>query len=202
VEQQPHHVIDLHGNMPKDWPIGLKSVEEAAQALAIDPARLIGLADGGFAPHYRVDGGGPLFRISELKAWAAQNMLQRWIGRGIPEPVVLVAPRVLDFSKVPECLRMIANLCDVSEFPRSGIYFLCHEGRLLYVGKSVNVSARIISHREHHQFDRAFFLPWPSDDLDRIEQAFIRHLVPPLNGKIYKRPSELDTAVVALMRGK
>jgi hypothetical protein len=169
-----------------DWPSGLKTVEQAAADLCIGPNRLLDLANGGFAPHYRIDGGAPLFRISELKRWAAVNLMQVVEGRDRPAPVRVIAPapRVVDFRKVPQALREIVGLCDITdEIMRTGVYFLCRDGCVLYVGQSINAAARVAEHYRRYEFESVLFLPWPGDDLDRLEAALIRELRPPLNGK-------------------
>jgi hypothetical protein len=43
--------------------------------------------------------------------------------------------------------------------------------------------SRVSGHHRRYTFDTVFFLPWPGDDLDRIEGALIRSLRPPFNGK-------------------
>ena len=180
---RPQHQIEV---LTSQWPSNLKSCEDAAGDLGISPERLRALADRGYAPHYRIDGGDPQFRISELKQWAGANLVDRTEGRDLPSPIRIVvpAPAVSDYRKVPQSLREISGLKDISgELMRSGIYFLCRDSALLYVGQSVNVAQRIVEHFRRYEFDAVFFLPWPADDLNRLEAALIRHLRPPLNGK-------------------
>lgn len=181
--ERPAHRID---GITNEWPTMLKSVEEAARDLGIETERLRGLADGGYAPHVRIDGGSPQFKIAELKRWAAVNMVERITGRDLPAPVRVIAPAELvrDFRKVPNSLREIAGLCDITdEIMRTGIYFLCRDGALIYIGQSVNAASRISDHYRKYEFETVLFLPWPADDLNRIEAALIRALRPPLNGK-------------------
>jgi hypothetical protein len=179
----PAHRIEV---LTSEWPSNLKALDDAARELGIGAERLKGLADGGFATHYRIDGGAPLFRMSELKRWAAANLVQQIAGRELPAPIRVIAPapRISDFRKVPVSLREIVGLCDITdEILRTGIYFLCREGALLYVGQSVNATTRVAEHYRRYEFDSVFFLPWPADDLNRIEGALIRALRPALNGK-------------------
>jgi len=63
----------------------------------------------------------------------------------------------------------------------SGVYFLCKDDDVVYVGKSVDVAARVRSHRSDKQFDRAFAVPVEEDRLDEVELAYINALQPPLN---------------------
>jgi hypothetical protein len=85
---------------------------------------------------------------------------------------------------VPISLCGIVGLCDpTKQFQRTGIYFLCRDGALLYVGQPSNVVDRISEHAKRYEFDTVLFLPWPRVDLNRIEGALIRTLRPPLNAK-------------------
>jgi hypothetical protein len=110
-----------------------------------------------------------------------------WVeGKDLPSPVrtIVPAPLVADWRGVPAAMREIVGLCDITdEMIRTGIYFLCRDGALLYIGQSVNVGARIADHYRRYEFNSVFFLPWPQDDLNRMEAALIRTLRPTLNGK-------------------
>lgn len=205
--QRPTHRIDAL--TLDEWPHGLQSAEESAQALGIGLERLRLLADGGFAPHYRIDGGPPRFKVSELKRWAAANLVERVEGCELPAPVRIMVPaeRVQDHRNVPVSLRQISGLCDITgEMLRTGIYFLCRDLAVLYVGQSRNVGNRITEHFKRYDFDTIFFLPWPGDDLDRIEAALIRSLRPPINGRASKgemrtsfSDKTVDASVIALI---
>ena len=113
-------------------------------------------------------------------------MIDRVEGRDLPAPVRVVVPASLveDYRKVPTSLREIVGLCDITdEIMRTGIYFLCRDNALLYVGQSRNAASRVAEHSKRYELDFVFFLPWPADDLNRVEAALIRALRPPLNGK-------------------
>lgn len=168
------------------WPTGLKSADEIAAQLGLKPERLVELAMSGFAPHYRIDGGDPLFRVGEVKEWAAVNLLQSCPGQPLPEPIrIVVQPeQVGEWSRVPPELREIENLRDITgEVSRIGIYFLCYQSRLQYIGQSINAVPRVADHQSSKRFDASYFLPWPKHDLNRIEGALIRALKPSLNGR-------------------
>jgi hypothetical protein len=71
-------------------------------------------------------------------------------------------------------------------YGRCGIYFLFHEDKLEYIGRSVNIGNRLMS---HHVFDRDYhdvikILDYPFKDrfnLKNVERGFIRRFVPPRN---------------------
>lgn len=169
-----------------DWPTGLRDAESIAVEIGTTAERLNALADAGFAPHYRIDGSKALFKTSELKKWAARNLVEHVAGKDIPDPVkvVLDADRIKDYRKVPPAIREIENLRDITgEISRIGIYFLCFNGEVVYVGQSVQAASRIKQHIHTKVFTEAYFLAWPRDDLNRIEGALIRSLRPRLNGQ-------------------
>jgi len=65
----------------------------------------------------------------------------------------------------------------------SGVYFLIKDNRVVYVGQSVNIFARIASHASHKDFDSYAYVSCPKDQLDILESLYIHTLIPPLQGK-------------------
>jgi len=162
----------------------LHSVNRAAQEVGIPAERLLQLCEAGFAPHYRVDGGEPKFRLGEISQWVKANLVQCHNGMPMPRSAVVQ----LDTSNLgamcaPPQLRLIEHLQMMTLPPRvSGIYFLVRAGVIVYVGQSVDVHTRVLAHRASKQFDSAFFWPVPAAELCKVEGAFIRILKPELNG--------------------
>jgi hypothetical protein len=160
------------------WPRALKTAKQAGNRFGVSAERLTELAKAGFAPHYRIDGGEPLFEPSELKRWLAENLTVTEC-KGLPTQIVVVnSGAAVDVA--PEEIRHVAGLCDISHVLAPGIYFLCKDNRVVYVGQSVSPGSRVLSHRNDSRkpFDAVYFLSWPEWDLDRIETAFIKHLKP------------------------
>lgn len=181
--EKPAHIVT---HVTDGWPSSLKPANDICNVIGIAPERLIQLADSGYVPHWRVDNGPPLFRLGEVKEWISQNILDRVMGKPLPQPFIVTVSkeRISDYRNVPECLRQIPGLVDISnELRRSGIYFLCEDNELLYIGQSVNVLSRISTHHHAGKFNRVIFMAWPPDDLNSVEGALIRALKPPLNGK-------------------
>lgn len=85
----------------------------------------------------------------------------------------------------PEQLRTMASqLKEVQvEVPNPGVYFLCKDGVVVYVGQSVNPTSRVTTHwREGTKdFDSAYAMDCPQPMLDSTEAAFIAVLRPELN---------------------
>jgi hypothetical protein len=81
---------------------------------------------------------------------------------------------------MPQTLRDLVglHLFEV-EFPLCGVYFLCHEGEVVYVGQSTNLRCRLGNgNYPGKKYDSVYFLPLPPQELDRVEAAFIRTLRP------------------------
>lgn len=64
----------------------------------------------------------------------------------------------------------------------SGIYFLIRDGRVVYVGQSVDVFGRISTHQRDKTFDAIAYVPCERHLLDKMESLYIHTLRPPLNG--------------------
>ncbi len=188
-----------------DFPTGLINAGEAAAKSGLSTKRLLELAADDYVPHWRIDGGEPLFKIGDLKRWCARNLVSESKGLDLPRrPVsIVIEPDPADATIVPGALREVENLRDISAAIRlatSGIYFLCYASQIVYIGQSVSAISRIQSHIDQKQFDQAFLLPWPRCDLDRLEGALIRHLRPPLNGNPGPTGGCCDTELKDLAR--
>jgi excinuclease UvrABC nuclease subunit len=99
--------------------------------------------------------------------------------------------------KHPTCARVPKDLCDtegVAHLPLtgicSGIYFLCVQNEVVYVGQSTTVVSRIAGHlamgkqhRDYKEFDptRIFFVPCQPDKLNETEMYWIQTLMPRYN---------------------
>lgn len=173
-----------------DAPLGLRAAEEVAPQVGVSAARLLDLAAAGYAPHWRVDGGQPLFKATEIKDWAKANLLKQHKGKSLPAVLTFVTTGndIDDPMAIPRALRAIRDLRDITPTVRlsPGIYFVCDGDEVIYVGQSVNPGARLATHDKgfaEYECLRVFLLPWPRYDLNRLEGAIIRRLRPRLNGK-------------------
>ena len=81
------------------------------------------------------------------------------------------------------------------------VYFLILDDRVVYVGKTTNLPARVHSHAKgsrakrrqsvpKKEFNRVLFLPVDRDDLDEAEVYFIKELEPVLNKTGFKPKDE------------
>lgn len=153
------------------------------RGIIVTSERITALAEALLIPHYRVDGGVPVFSVSESRKWIAKNLSTRVDGAAsLPVSYRILEVKGTPFSEVPVSISQLAGrLVAMSTFSFSGIYFLCSENEVVYVGQGVNVAVRIAAHLGAKVFDRAYALPVPGVELDAVEQAFIRALRPRLN---------------------
>jgi hypothetical protein len=162
------------------WPSQVKTAQEISDILGIPVERLTSLADAHYCPHWRIDGGPPMFQLPEVKRWLARNLVTRIDGHQLPIQyrVMLDPPAATD---APAAIRDIPNLRQVVEYP-PGVYFLVHGTEVVYVGQSTSPIARVINHRNNKVFERAFMVPVPRELLDEVEGALIRFFKPRMNG--------------------
>jgi hypothetical protein len=175
LEKHVHFATQSSG-----WPSALKKASDVAVTLGITEERVLELANALYIPHWRIDGGEPLFQISEVKQWASRNLLAYIGGQDLPIQlrVMIQPPPAVD---APESISEIANLRQVpiGEYP-PGVYFLVHHDEVVYIGQSTNPMARIAQHTDK-EFSSAYLLPVPSYALDAVEGALIRVMNPKLN---------------------
>jgi len=62
------------------------------------------------------------------------------------------------------------------------VYFLMFKSEVIYIGQSINLPARLVSHkRSEKKFDRVLYLPIAEKGLDKTERQWIEELKPRLN---------------------
>lgn len=66
--------------------------------------------------------------------------------------------------------------------PICGVYFLVKGNRVVYVGQSVNIVARLGTHLKEKEFDSTCYMAAEPQELDFIESFYIHALQPELNG--------------------
>lgn len=182
---KPEHEISIVTN---EYPTGLKTAEETAAIFdGISGDRLRELADSGYAPHYRIDGGPALFKPQEVKRWITQNLMAKCDGKALPSAIRVVIPAHEIFDKPPSSIWNVPNLQQMPKHGyQPGIYFLCKGEDVVYVGQSVTPSSRIATHSQdaNKDFDRVYLLPVPESELNNVEAAFIHHIKPAQQGGI------------------
>lgn len=162
----------------------LKTAEEVAAAVRMSAARLRELAEVDVIPHFRIDGGPPLFSLGGLKEYVRRYLVTVCPGEPLPinlRPVVQQPPAP---ATIPRALAEVeARLCEIPplEYPPC-VYFLVLKQEIVYVGQSRNLLSRLGQHREDgKRWDRVLYLPVQADCLLTVEAQWIRVLCPPLN---------------------
>lgn len=161
----------------------LKTANEAAPIVRMSACRVQELAQAQVLPHYRIDGGEPLFHIQSLKQYVRRYLTIEYEGAPLPldlRPIVL-APTL---KPVPIALASIQDR--IVEYPAwevpSCVYFLIENNRVAYIGQSRNLPSRLSQHEgDGKTWDRVLFIPLPPSDLLRVEAEWIAALAPPLN---------------------
>lgn len=65
--------------------------------------------------------------------------------------------------------------------PVCGLYFLIHQGKIVYVGQSVDVHTRLAYHRKRFTFDAVHIVECDRKDVGLMESAYIATLKPKHN---------------------
>lgn len=149
--------------------------------------RLMELVSAKIVPHYDFDGT-TLFAYTETLNWLRDNMLLTIVPAAVPHNIAITPVVLRDLPKEsPDELRGI--MCHLIPLPIqsleyatfSGVYFLCRNRKVVYVGQSMAVSGRVGAHMKDKLFDYAYCLRVPPSDLDYVEGEMIRALKPEYN---------------------
>jgi hypothetical protein len=193
------------------WIASLKTADEVAAKTKghVSAERLLELARGDFIPHYEIEGK-VLFSLTEALNWLRDNAVIRKEGRQLLRPFIELTPLLMidgqERKEVPFVIKGLApwlspmpiQSCMHANFP--GIYFLCRDGEVVYVGQSKQVAKRIGCHLYDKEFDFAFCMRIPESDLDFVEGEIVRHLKPKFNfskrGLEAPYPKDADSASV------
>jgi hypothetical protein len=167
---------------------GLVTAEEIAAAVYLAPARLRDLADAQIVPHVRIDNGPPLFKRGDLIRHVKEHFMVQHLGRPLPLDLRVITHHPVECD-VPLALTAAKKwLCEYSP-ALPCVYFLMREGHILYVGQSMNLSARLQQHwADGKRWDRVVYLLVPKEDALRVEAQWIQALRPPLNRTNGNRP--------------
>jgi hypothetical protein len=83
----------------------------------------------------------------------------------------------------------------------SGIYFLCMDGEVVYIGQAQNVAARVTQHLAVKAFNGVFFLPCSKNDLEWLEYELIIEFKPKLNKTIARQNTLIKRKCSEFPRG-
>lgn len=164
------------------FPTSLMDSSEVSNRIGIDVDRVNELAEAGYIPHYIIDGRVRRFRISEVKEWCAKHAIDKIKGKPLHTAIRIHVNAPPPSEPPPSSIREIEDLqqLPMNEYP-SGIYFLCKDKDVIYVGQSISPFSRVQQHG--FDFDRVYLLPIPRSELNEVESAFIKALRPSGNGR-------------------
>jgi hypothetical protein len=168
--------MEIKGYADGSWP-KMINAEEVEKITGVDKETVLEYVKSGACPHVLVAKKDILFIKTHIVRWLKENVLDVCEGTQL-FPVPILVKEACQWI-VPKPLAIIADrLIEVPEI--SGIYFLIHEGEVIYVGQSCNVASRMLGHK-NKTFDRAFVLPCAPSNLNETEAAFIGFFKPKLN---------------------
>lgn len=148
------------------------SVEEIAALYQLGPLTIRReLAGFGIEPNSE-----GLFDLEELRA----ALIARTAKELSPEPY----PE--EHYAAESCLKEMVSGLKWVDVPRRivCIYFLIRNSRVVYVGQTTDFHARILTHRNHKEFDRVAYVETTKDKLNDLEKLYIDRFIPKRpNGK-------------------
>jgi hypothetical protein len=145
-------------------------------------------------PHYRITD--PLtgeeciyFIPNDVKDWFVDNCIRYYQPIDQKLYFTKIDPEHYKCHKkdvIPFSLSKLKDLCKLpisSIVTPPGIYFLCLEGEIMYIGQAVNVASRVLTHiaDKLKYFDEVYFLQVQPERLSEIESTLIKFYRPRLN---------------------
>jgi hypothetical protein len=170
----------------ENFPTGLLNLKEMARDLLITAERLLSYVESGHCPHLRIDDGEPFFLRTETRRWAAKNLIKKCDGKDFPSNLTIIeVSNPIDILTAPQEIRFLKDLRSVPYISiTSGIYFLCKDDEVMYIGQAKSVHARVGAHIYDgiKDFNKVYFIPVPTHLLNEVEGTLIRQIKPKLNG--------------------
>jgi len=175
----------------------LKKIEDCKGKLKqiVGDEGVLQLAKDGSCPHYIIIN--PItkeesiwFIPSELNEWFDENFIHYKEGNFVQNYKFTYFDKEVHRAtkKVPDELLNIKNLLELpieNISTPSGIYFLCKENKIKYIGQSNYITGRVTQHIAEgiKDFSNVFFISCPLNKLNELETLLIRHFQPELNKK-------------------
>lgn len=170
----------------------LKTAHQVAEQVRLSVTRIRELAEAKLLPHFRVDGGEPLFCPTMLKRYVRQHLTVLCEGAPLPLNLRPIVFRPISHP-IPAALAAVQDrLCDCPaiDIPPC-VYFLIDAGAVVYIGQSRHLPSRLAQHNQNgKRWERVLFMPVPESELLRVEAQWIAALQPPLNKTSLSKGSE------------
>lgn len=169
---------------------------------------ILSLCNDGIIPHYIITN--PVtkqesvwFIASELNEWFDGNHIHYRESNFTPSYQFLSFDR--EQMKVTGGLPdELCKISDIYQLPMEfintppGIYFLCKDNKIQYIGQAKNVMNRITTHIMEgvKDFDAVYFITCPINRLLELESSLIRFYQPPLNKTCRIPAKDCDNLIV------
>lgn len=159
--------------------------KEIAVNYGFTEERIVELAESRHAPHLKTDEGKIFFKLGEIRDWLMANVITVHGGRPLPMKLAVFSEEHVptpELESIPASIVAIEGLKEfIPAFPPC-VYFLVQDGKVVYVGQSIELPGRISAHRKDKKFEKVLFLCVPKSELNRVERDFIKALKPEMNG--------------------
>jgi len=135
----------------------------------------------GLMPHYLINGM-KAYKINEIIRWIREELVEHYDGFNIISKFYSYDDNPKKPTEIPK--ELIHHSQDLLELPiitPPCVYFLLDGIEIVYVGQSVNVSARTVQHTQHKDFNKVLYMPTVKENLDKVERFFIERLQPKYN---------------------
>lgn len=97
-------------------------------------------------------------------------------------------------NEVPEALKGIDKIHEIPAAHPPGVYILMQGSEVVYVGQSINPSARLAKHSQDKVFDRAYLIP--TNDLLAVEAKYINMFKPRYNKQCNRLDNVNERAIM------
>lgn len=178
------------GKLPRFMTCAELSKKLESRGLFLKPAKIQELCEAGKLPcfYFGEDRFNPLFHWDNVQHFISEGMLSHQRGQPLKIDVVVPPGNSSVPQNVPGALSAMEGLYEFKDPTVPCVYFLCDGGEITYVGKTINLPSRILSHREEKKFQQCFFILVPRSELDSVESQFIKLFQPRDNKAGIKRP--------------
>ena len=133
-------------------------------------------------PHYIIHGTKG-YKTDEVIRWVKQELVEHYDGFNIISKFYSFdTENVKEATDIPrELIKHSGDLFEYSLFFTPCVYFLLDNVEIVYVGQSINISARVHQHLIDKCFNRVLYLPVVKENLLKVERFFIERLKPKYN---------------------
>jgi len=142
-------------------------------------------AEHNWMPHYSYGAETQAFNFKEVTAWMRNN-LYKHEGKTLPINYVRLKHTPVAKNIITEPPEEIKNESDLIQVPAGyppGVYFLCQDKDIVYVGQTGNLGSRLAQHLQNKIFDKVYFIP--TENCGQVEADYIRKLKPMYNKQLY-----------------